>query len=477
MKTLVIILLLVISNLTLWATDYYVKNSGNNSSNGLSDATAWANLSKVNNHVFSAGDRILFKRGNTFRGDLIVNSSGSKGIPITYSAYGSGNKPKILGSKDLSSVSEWTLSSGNIWKTTARLGVNIGNHGDCANLIFNNETGYGVKKTSLGNCTSQGDWYYNPNAGTDNLVYIYSVSNPGSYYSHIEAGGVYNKEQVITIEGKSDITIQNLDIRYSANNGIVAGWGVSNITIEHCDVSWIGGMYVTNAYPERMGNGIGVWDKGSNITIRYNRVDQCYDSGISPQGGRTMNISNINIYYNIITNCLFCYEFWVESGATAIGINFYNNTCINAGSQWSMGQRPDNTDNSHHVMIWELTGTVSSCNIKNNIFKTCLNQSVYIYGDESKISIDYNLYNVNVVGIINSSKIYTTLDQWRSATSQDTHSLSGDPVFASSSDYHLKSSSPAIYAGATLGLNTDYDGVFTGSHPDIGAYEYVSSNY
>ena len=45
MRYLLIILLLT-SN--LFATNYYVKNDGNDNANGLSDATAWKTIAKVN---------------------------------------------------------------------------------------------------------------------------------------------------------------------------------------------------------------------------------------------------------------------------------------------------------------------------------------------------------------------------------------------------------------------------------------------
>ncbi len=39
------------------ATDFYVKNGGDDSAAGTSDATAWASLSKINELELKAGDR------------------------------------------------------------------------------------------------------------------------------------------------------------------------------------------------------------------------------------------------------------------------------------------------------------------------------------------------------------------------------------------------------------------------------------
>lgn len=53
--------------------------------------------------------------------------------------------------------------------------------------------------------------------------------------------------------------------------------------------------------------------------------------------------------------------------------------------------------------------------------------------------------------------------------------VKSDPLFVSSSDFHLSSaSSPAYHAGRDLTIETDYDGeLFHSTTPSIGAYEYM----
>jgi len=87
------------------ATYYVDATSGDDAKNGLSEANAWKTISKVNGESFSAGDSILFKRGEEWREQLTVPSSGSDGSPITFGAYGSGAKPIINGA-DI--VETWT---------------------------------------------------------------------------------------------------------------------------------------------------------------------------------------------------------------------------------------------------------------------------------------------------------------------------------------------------------------------------------
>lgn len=94
------------------AKNYYVAANGNNNNNGTSASTPWQTISKVNASfgIILAGDSILFRRGDTFYGALVVGKSGTSGRPIVFSAYGSGNKPVITG---FVTASSWaTVSTG-----------------------------------------------------------------------------------------------------------------------------------------------------------------------------------------------------------------------------------------------------------------------------------------------------------------------------------------------------------------------------
>ncbi|MEZ5104292.1 MAG: LamG-like jellyroll fold domain-containing protein [Draconibacterium sp.] len=97
------------------ATIYYVSNTGNDSNAGTSESQAWRSLDKVNSFIPSPGDQVLFKRGGSWIGSITVNASGNSGNPITYGAYGSGEKPAIYGSE---LISGWSKFSGNIYRAS-----------------------------------------------------------------------------------------------------------------------------------------------------------------------------------------------------------------------------------------------------------------------------------------------------------------------------------------------------------------------
>ncbi|WP_171652113.1 Ig-like domain-containing protein [Paenibacillus foliorum] len=69
---------------------YYISiTSGNDANDGLSEATAWKSLDKVNASTFSPGDKIGFKAGDIWNGQLRLNGSGAEGLPIKVDKYGS----------------------------------------------------------------------------------------------------------------------------------------------------------------------------------------------------------------------------------------------------------------------------------------------------------------------------------------------------------------------------------------------------
>ncbi|MGE5647809.1 MAG: right-handed parallel beta-helix repeat-containing protein [Acidobacteriota bacterium] len=75
---------------------YYVDSaSGNDRNNGLSEAKAWKTLDKVNAASFVPGDKILFRAGAKFTGQLKPRGSGTEAAPIVVDRYGAGARPLI----------------------------------------------------------------------------------------------------------------------------------------------------------------------------------------------------------------------------------------------------------------------------------------------------------------------------------------------------------------------------------------------
>jgi hypothetical protein len=113
--------------LNVSAKTFYVAANGNNANSGLSAAAPWQTISKVNASFGSvvAGDSIVFRRGDTFLGALVIGKSGSSGKPIVISAYGTGAKPIITGFVNITS---WSSMGNGIYQAyvpAAKISLNM----------------------------------------------------------------------------------------------------------------------------------------------------------------------------------------------------------------------------------------------------------------------------------------------------------------------------------------------------------------
>ena len=110
--------------LTAWspaaATVYYVAADGNDANAGESQRNPWRSLDRVNAADLKPGDQVLFKRGDTWRGQLRPHS-GSEAGHVLYAAYGTGPKPTLLGSIPKDKPEQWVQEAGDIWATVQPL--------------------------------------------------------------------------------------------------------------------------------------------------------------------------------------------------------------------------------------------------------------------------------------------------------------------------------------------------------------------
>jgi|GEM_PF-5280394 len=99
-----------------FAANYYVASTGNDTNNGLSPATAWRTVVRVNQamtaNLFHGGDSLLFNRGDTFSGQITLNSNaaGTATRRFVIGAYGNGPKPMLKGT---TRVSGWVAETVN----------------------------------------------------------------------------------------------------------------------------------------------------------------------------------------------------------------------------------------------------------------------------------------------------------------------------------------------------------------------------
>lgn len=220
----------------------------------------------------------------------------------------------------------------------------------------------------------------------------------------------------------------------------------------------------------------GIWIEGSNTEVSYNRMINCrapsydygYDGGAVELYGQ---VSNANIHHNYSRGSNGFIE---VGGGSARNITIAYNVSDRDYSAFTMLHLSGN-----------FASAVSNFKVENNtIVKTTKEWKVLDFGGEPSPST--YIFRNNVVytqtGVSNRSNFTHTNNLYylyNGATlgfSLGPGEKQGDPLFVNmgSGDYHLRSGSPAIDAGASLGYNRDFDGaaVPAGRAPDMGAFEY-----
>jgi parallel beta-helix repeat protein len=216
-------------------TTYYVDaTNGSDANNGLTPEKAWKTIYMVNNSIFTPGDSILFKRGETWRERLTVPTSGSAGNPITFRAYGTGARPIILGSIAKNNAGDWTLDAStgqaNTWSTTAAVATKT---------VFRDKGAGFTVMTRVANkadLDADGEWWYDdPN----DKVFVYAVANPISGGVKFE---IPQRTNAITGALSVDyLTISNLSIHYCIRSGIMLDTGMNNWVISDNTITQNGG--------------------------------------------------------------------------------------------------------------------------------------------------------------------------------------------------------------------------------------------
>ncbi len=85
-----------IDNVVVDPQAYYIDAvNGNDTNDGKTPQTAWKSLAKLNSIKINAGNKLLFRTGQTWQGQLEIKDSGTLENPIEIGSYGEGAKPVL----------------------------------------------------------------------------------------------------------------------------------------------------------------------------------------------------------------------------------------------------------------------------------------------------------------------------------------------------------------------------------------------
>ena len=302
-------------------TAYYVSNSGNDGNDGKSPEAAWASIDRVNQASLKPGDAVFFERGGTWRVQTLETKKG-----VTFSAYGEGAKPRLIGSPENGAGEEkWSLLEGtdNIW-------VFYKDMLDCGVIALDDSTA-AQKKIGFWNGTQYLE-YAGQDASTEELLSapVFDVKeqlkedltffseassklptelpvyldgpmshyddmpltcktkgklylrcdegNPGKIYQSIEFVTPFYVFNDSVAEG---CTLDNLFVGYS---GTGASVGNAGLTVQNCELAWIGGGVVSYSFEDHDGQlrgahrvGGGFSSHADKMTICNNYIHEIYE--------------------------------------------------------------------------------------------------------------------------------------------------------------------------------------------------------
>jgi len=452
------------------AATYYVSNQGSDESDGRSPQTPWRTVARVNAEGFAPGDVVLFRRGDSWR-EQLVPSSGSPEGHVTYGAYGSGNKPLLLGSVEKNDPDGWTSEGGTIWATTPpELPCDVGN------LIFDGEASCGVKVWNEFDLDVQGEYWYDEEAHVLKLV---SSRNPAEHYSDVECA---LRRHIISQSNTSYVIYENLALKYGGAHGI-GGGNTHHVVVRDCDLSYIGGGdQHGGSRTVRYGNGVEFWGNAHDNLVERCRLWEIYDAALTNQNsGPKVKQYNITYRHNLIWNSEYSFEYWNRpENSLTHDIRFENNTCLNAGYGWGHRQRPD--PSGRHLCFYTSPAAARDISIRNNVFFEAKGNAFYAPGWRKAgieaLRMDHNCWYQSegvMIRVGESAYPMERFAAYQSELGTEPNSLVAKPqlVDAPNGDFHLSATSPCLDAGTELGYRTDFEGsrVPQGSAPDIGAYE------
>lgn len=211
--------------------------------------------------------------------------------------------------------------------------------------------------------------------------------------------------------------------------------------------------------------------KSANSIVRYNYVEgSLSDASSSAIKVQHITTDNSQVYGNIVNLAGGTHAASNHSGidiSGAIGAKVWNNTVYG----------------SHKIgiLIWE---SATGVQLRNNlVFGSDSYELLVTSNSQSGLDSDYNLFyrssgksvywggTFTAAGGASGGTEYT-VSEFYSATGQEHHSSSSNPLTVSTTNFRLQNQSPAINRGVVVGISQDYEGKTIGDYPDIGAYEW-----
>lgn len=422
--------------LTGWAATYYVDDlSGSDANSGLSPASAWRSVARVNAGSYQAGDRVLFRRGGLWREEL-SNNTGL--LLVTHGAYGAGPDPAIFGSEPYP-AGQFSLVSGTIHAVS---------HADSQGIL-----------SLLASPGAHGVWWIDDQGHTTSLARSVGAAPASGEWFHaagtlyVNLGGPLSGRFEVCARDKcvevwTGTRFENLVFRHGLDGNF--NLGCSNFRFEACEFAF-------NA-----ANGI---NTGSNGSVGPGYFSRCR---IRNNGGH-----GIHHHYTSETGFMHVEYCWIsDNGGHGIFEDTYNN--VDYGADWVINCTI--TGNGGWGVYVENLNRAEYLRVANTI---CVGNA----SGEFHAPDNANMHILAASNCVGPAGVYG--GKWAQPAYRASD-LALDPVFLEAAyatisgvwkvgDARLAPNSPCIDAGSATGLALDLAGrlVPQGAGVDLGAFEFL----
>ncbi|WP_154859143.1 malectin domain-containing carbohydrate-binding protein [Cyclobacterium xiamenense] len=209
-----------LAGLPLHAANYYFSSEIGDDSRSFSQArnaaTPWKSINKLNAIMssLSPGDKVFFRRGDTFYGTIRLNRSGNSGAPITFGAYGSGADPILT---TFVRLSNWQSVGNGVYEASDnRL------PGKQVNMVTINDNPQEMGRFPNSNASNKGYLTYEDHSGGRSITDYQLSSSPNWTGAEVVLRKVFWITDRHTITSHSGSTLNfasNPETRYEPQAG------------------------------------------------------------------------------------------------------------------------------------------------------------------------------------------------------------------------------------------------------------------
>ena len=532
MKIILTAFLLFVNLMIQAQTTYYIDPAGNNDNNG-SISSPWLTLTYACAHAINSGDVIHINAGTYTE---TVQSVLAVGVSIEGTGVTSVIRSQVGGSSfTISLFSSAEGTNGNQHISNIKMDGNALVAYGAIRVI--NRSNVEIFNCTLVDFNYFGVQYVNGNGrpskyATGNKFHDNTVTNCSAYIGTYPGG---DSKGSLFIGGQDGLLIYNNTITQNraggANGNIidaVEGY-LKNVKVYNNTMSKTFASRVTWDFA------IELWNCLGGIEIYKNVINGSIDVA-GPNNNKGSSTYSVWIHDNIIGQAtLLAFEnirgILIESTSTDVIVerNYIKNVCAgiyfsqvqsarnvenirisynifdnigvsDAGSDqkgWGINWTSEDTHNHtvNNINIWNNVfigstgarsnmwginlpniGTAKNVSIRNNIIENFDYCSIFSNDDSGIATIDYLSLENNIFynNGYNNLPRYSEITPTHNTTQNN---LTSNPLFVSSSDFHLQAGSPAINKGIHIeNLLTDYEENTVGNSPEIGAYEFINSD-